>query len=114
VPGRWVIAEQTFDFREGGRGRKRFGPRDDPRFATDTVYREIVQDRRIVYSYALSARDVPVSVSLTTVALAPDGQGTRLLLVEQIVFLDGNDDAVHREEGLSSMLDKIGEWLLAA
>ena len=26
VPGRWVIAEQTFDFREGGRELKRSGP----------------------------------------------------------------------------------------
>ena len=113
VPGRWVIAEQSFDFREGGHELKRFGPKDDPRFLTDKVYRDIVPDRRIVFSYVLTARDVPISVSLTTVELAPDGQGTRLLLVEQIVFLDGNDNAANREEGLSSMLDKIGELLLA-
>jgi hypothetical protein len=30
------------------------------------------------------------------------------------VFLDGNDNAADREEGLSSMLDKIGESLLTA
>src|SRR5262249_11940581 len=105
--------EQSFDFREGGRERKRFGPRDDPRFLADTVYRDIVPDRRIVFSYAMTARDVPISVSLTTVELAPDGRGTRLLLVEQVAFLDGNDNAANREEGLSSMLDKIGESLLA-
>ena len=113
VPGRWVIAEQSFDFREGGRELKRFGPRDDPRFLADKLYTDIVPDRRIVFSYFMTARDVPISVSLTTIELAPDGQGTRLLLVEQIVFLDGNDNVANREEGLSSMLDKIGEWLLA-
>ena len=52
------------------------------------------------------------TVSLTTVALSADGKGTRLLLVEQVAFLDGRDNAANREEGLASMLDKIGEELL--
>ena len=112
VPGRWVIAEQTFDFREGGRELKRFGPKDDPRFVADTVYRDIVPDRRIVFTYAMTAGGVPISVSLTAVEIAPDEQGTRLLLVEQVVFLDGKDNLANREEGRSSMLDKIGEWLV--
>ena len=42
VPGRWVIAEQTFDFREGGRERKRFGPHGDPHLVADTLYVDIV------------------------------------------------------------------------
>jgi Activator of Hsp90 ATPase homolog 1-like protein len=75
VPGRWVIAVQTFDFREGGRELKRFGPKDDPHLAADTLY------------------------------------GRHLLLTEQIVLLDGQDNAANREEGLASMLDKIGETL---
>lgn len=109
VPGRWVIAEQSFDFREGGRERKRFGPRDGPRFVADTLYLDIVPARRIVFSYSMTSRGEPVSVSLTTVELSADGKGTRLLLVEQVAFLDGKDNAANREEGLSSMLDKIGE-----
>lgn len=107
VPGRWVIARQSFDFRQGGRELKCFGPRDDPRFVADTLYLDIVPDRRIVFSYSLTSRAEPVSVSLTTVDILADGQGTRLKLVEQVAFLDGNDNAVNREEGLSSMLDKI-------
>ena len=111
VPGRWVIAEQTFDFREGGRELKRFGPRDDPRFVADTLYLDIVPPRRIVFSYAMTSRGTPISVSLTTIEISPDGGDTHLLLTEQIVFLDGNDNAANREEGLASMLDKIGETL---
>ncbi len=114
VPGRWVIAEQSFDFREGGRECKRFGPKDDPRFVAETLYLDIVPDRRIVYSYAMTARGVPISVSLTTVELAPDGAQTRLVLVEQVAFLDSNDNAADREQGLASMLDKIGESLVTA
>ena len=111
VPGRWVIAEQTFDFREGGREVKRFGPKGDPRLVADTLYLDIVPQRRIVFSYSMTSRGTPISVSLTTIELSPDGRDTHLLLTEQIVFLDGNDNAVNREEGLASMLDKIGETL---
>ncbi len=109
VPGRWVIAEQTFDFREGGRELKRFGPRDEPHFVADTLYLDIVPSRRIVFSYAMTSRATPISVSLTTIEISPDGGDTHLLLTEQIVFLDGNDNAANREEGLASMLDKIGQ-----
>ena len=115
VPGRWVIAQQTFDFREGGRERKRFGPKDDPRFVADTLYIDIVPERRIVFSYSMTSRGTPISVSLTTIELsaapASGGRETHLLLTEQIVFLDGNDNAANREEGLASMLDKIGATL---
>jgi uncharacterized protein YndB with AHSA1/START domain len=112
VPGRWAIAEQSFDFREGGRELKRFGPRDDARFLADTLYLDIVPDRRIVFNYSMTSRGEPVSVSLTTVELVADGKGTRLLLVEQVAFLDGRDKTANREEGLASMLDKIGEAAL--
>ena len=115
VPGRWVIAEQTFDFREGGRELKRFGPKGDPHFVADTRYLDIVPERRIVFSYSMTSRGTPISVSLTTVEISrPTGRNTHLLLTEQIVFLDGNDNAANREEGLASMLDKIGETLLSS
>ena len=115
VPGHWVIAEQTFDFREGGRELKRFGPKDDARLVADTLYLDIVPQRRIVFSYSMTSHGMPISVSLTTIELSPapssGGRNTHLLLTEQIVFLDGNDNAANREEGLASMLDKIGETL---
>lgn len=108
VPGRWIIAEQTFDFREGGSEVKRFGPASDPRFVAETRYVDVVPGQRIVYAYGLTSRGERISVSLTTVELSPESAGTRLVLTEQITFLDGRDNAVNREEGLSSMLDKIG------
>jgi uncharacterized protein YndB with AHSA1/START domain len=115
VPGRWVIAEQTFDFREGGHELKRFGPKGDPHLVADTLYIDIVPQRRIVFSYSMTSRGAPISVSLTTIEISADpssgGKGTHLLLTEQIVFLDGRDNAANREEGLASMLDKIGETL---
>ena len=111
MPGRWVIAEQTFDFREGGRELKRFGPKGDPRLVADTLYLDIVPPHRIVFSYSMTSRGTPISVSLTTIEISAAAKDTHLLLTEQIAFLDGQDNAANREEGLASMLDKIGKTL---
>jgi len=108
VPGRWIITEQTFDFREGGREVKRFGPAGDPRFVAETRYVDIVPEQRIVYAYGMTSRGERISVSLTTVEFSPSAGGTHLVLTEQVTFLDGRDNAINREEGLASMLDKIG------
>lgn len=107
VPGRWIVTEQTFDFREGGCEIKRFGPAGDPRLLATTQYLEVIPAERFVYGYRMTNRDVPISVSLTTVQLARVPEGTRLELTEQIVMLDGGDTLALREEGLASELDKI-------
>jgi uncharacterized protein YndB with AHSA1/START domain len=65
-----------------------------------------VPQRRIVFSYSMTSRGTPISASLTTVELSSSGGGTHLLLTEQVAFLDGNDNAANREEGLASMLTR--------
>jgi uncharacterized protein YndB with AHSA1/START domain len=110
-PGAWPIVEQRFDFRVGGEELKRFGPSGDPAYLTRTRYEDIVPDARIVFSYSLVRHGVPISVSLTSVRLSPDGGGTRLVLTEQAVFLDEGDTIALREEGWRSMIDKLGEGL---
>lgn len=107
VPGRWIVTEQTFDFREGGCETKRFGPAGDPRLLATTHYLEVLPAERFVYGYRMTSREIPISVSLTTVQLTRALEGTRLVLTEQIVMLDGGDTLALREEGLASQLDKI-------
>jgi hypothetical protein len=48
-----------------------------------------------------------ISVSLATVELRPAGAGTRLTFTEQVVFLDGYDNAAEREEGTRAGLDNL-------
>ena len=115
VPGRWVIAEQTFDFREGGRELKRFGPKGDPHLVADTLYLDIVppQPHR-VQLFDDEPRHADLGVAHHDRDLRRPlirRKETHLLLTEQIVFLDGQDNVANREEGLASMLDKIGETL---
>ena len=50
-------------------------------------------------------------MSLATIEFKPAGKGTRLVLTEQGVFLDGYDDAGSREHGTGHLLDALGASL---
>ena len=52
-----------------------------------------------------------ISVSLATFELKPAAVGTRLVMTEQGVFLDGYDDAGSREHGSNFLLDALGKSL---
>ncbi|MFI5957773.1 SRPBCC family protein [Cryptosporangium sp. NPDC051539] len=96
--------EHELDFRVGGRETNTSG---DMRFAS--TYHDIVDGERIVYSSTLADRGATVTASLTTVQFFADGDGTRLLLVEQDSFLDGHEDPAWREQGTAGWLDALGK-----
>jgi uncharacterized protein YndB with AHSA1/START domain len=95
------------DFREGGQETYRGGPAGGPVYLNRTTYRDIVEDRRIVYAYEMYCDDDRISVSLVTVEFQPVAAGTRLVFTEQGVFLDGRDSPANREEGSRPLLDKL-------
>ncbi|MDR0359334.1 MAG: SRPBCC domain-containing protein, partial [bacterium] len=90
---RWFAgpeAAHSMEFRVGGRERvMRPGGDGRPELAFESVYQEIVEEERIVYSATLSSGGTLATVSLTTVEIAPLGAGTQLRLTEQGAFLDG-------------------------
>ena len=76
----------------------------------DTLYLDIVPSApHRVQLFDDQSRHADLGVAHHDRDLRPTASDTHLLLTEQIVFLDGNDNAANREEGLASMLDKIGE-----
>jgi len=75
------------------------------------VYYDIVPDHRIVYSYEMYAGEKRMSVSLATVEIAPDSDGTKLTYTEQGAFLDGIDEPEAREEGTAWLLDNLAKYL---
>jgi uncharacterized protein YndB with AHSA1/START domain len=77
----------------------------------DAEYHDVVQDERLVYSYAMHLDDRKISVSLATFELKPSSAGTRLVMTEQGAFLDGYDDAGSRERGSNFLLDALGKSL---
>lgn len=106
-PDGWGKGPRVFDFRVGGRETSSGGPKGGLVHAFECRYQDIVPNQRIVYSYDMRLGDRRISVSLTTIELAPAGSGTRLTFTEQGVFLDGYDDAGSREQGSRWLIDKL-------
>ena len=62
-------------------------------------------------SYDTRFDEQRISVSLSTVELAPAGDGTRLTYTEQSAFLDGLDTPDQREQGMGGLLEALGRYL---
>ena len=104
-------AYQQHEFRVGGRKLQTFGSVDGPSFREEGRYEDIVPNQRIVYSYAVLRDEVRMTVSLQTVELVAEDEGTEFLLTEQITILDGADKAADRENGIRMWLDKFAASL---
>ena len=107
----WEVDEFTLDFRVGGREVARFRFKGGAPMGNDTVYLDIVPDRRIVLAYTMTVGDTRISVSLATVEIAPAGDGARLVYTEQGAFFDGADKPAGREAGCRELFEKLGEEL---
>jgi uncharacterized protein YndB with AHSA1/START domain len=103
--------EFTLDFRVGGRETNGGGPDGGPVYRYEATYRDIVPDARIVYTTEMFIDDRIMSVSVATIELAGDGDGTHLVLTEHGAFLDGLETAAQREHGTGELLDKLGAVL---
>jgi uncharacterized protein YndB with AHSA1/START domain len=107
----WRTDEYDLDFRVGGREVWRGGPTDGPTHRMEARYQDIVPGERLVYAYDMHIDETRISVSLGTIELNADGDGTRLTYTEQGAFLDGHDSADQREGGMGSLLDALAEHL---
>jgi uncharacterized protein YndB with AHSA1/START domain len=110
----WPIAEYHHDFRIGGREHGRFSPDGRTVYVSDTLYLDIIADRRIVFAYSMSSGPTPISASVATIELLPDGGGTRLVYTEQGAFLDDRDRPGVRELGWQALLDSLEAELMRA
>jgi uncharacterized protein YndB with AHSA1/START domain len=113
---RWFAGEgneHELDFTVGGVEVNRAAKPGGGTMVFESRYQDIVDRERIVYSSTLSGDGVLSTVSLTTVQLYPDGDSTRLVLVEQDTFLDDQEQPSWREHGTSSWLDALGDDLRA-
>jgi uncharacterized protein YndB with AHSA1/START domain len=95
------------DFRVGGNERIRFRGENGFVFTNHTIYRDILPDRRIVFSYTMSMGEKRFSCSQATVELLPTPKGTDLIFTEQGAFFEGADGPKMREEGWSLLLDQL-------
>ena len=111
APESWADAGLELDFRVGGSevsvGRDPSGTLHEFR----SRYHDIVDGERIVFAYDLLLEGRLLSVSLTTVELRPDGDGTRLVFTEHGAFFDDLEDPAEREHGTGLLLDGLAAFL---
>jgi uncharacterized protein YndB with AHSA1/START domain len=104
------VAEYELDFRVGGREFNR-GTVEGQAYTYEARYQDIVPDERIVYAYDMHTDGQRISVSLGTVQLKPDSDGTRLTYTEQGAYLDGLDTPEQRQQGTGGLFDALAEEL---
>ena len=111
APDTWPDAKLELDFRVGGGelsvGRDPGGTLHEFR----SRYHDIVDDERIVFAYDLLLDGRLVSVSLTTIEVRPDGEGSRLVFTEHGAFFDELEDPAEREHGTGLLLDGLAAFL---
>ena len=107
----WYKGPSNHDFRVGGKDLSVGGPKGGWVSRFESVYYDIVPNRRIVYAYEMHLDDKKISVSLATIELTPTATGTQFVMTEQGVFLDGYDKASGREEGTIWLTDKLEKFL---
>lgn len=121
---RWYAADQAMnleafesDFQVGGREHKRYRFKEGTPFpgavlSYETIYQDIVPDRRIVVAYTLSMGDKRISSSLATFEFLQTESGTDLIFTEQGAYFEGADGPKMRETGWRSLFEKLLNELL--
>jgi uncharacterized protein YndB with AHSA1/START domain len=99
------------DFRVGGREVSRGRIPAGPVHVFEAHIYDIVPRERITYAFDVVSDEMRVSVSLTTVEFEPSDQGTRLIYIEQAVFLDGSSVNGGREQEVRGLLSRLGTVL---
>jgi uncharacterized protein YndB with AHSA1/START domain len=109
--GNWTLVSRSFDFREGG--TETLAGRWESGMVTrfDCVYRDIIPNERIIYSYNMFVDDRKISVSQAAIEIKAEGKGTKFTLTEYGDYLDGYDDAGSREHGTNLLMDALGKSL---
>lgn len=67
--------------------------------------------QRIVYSTSLASEGYVTFAGTVAIAFEARGNGTRLRLIEQGLYFDGEDDVAGHRSGWESMLDALGRFL---
>jgi len=106
------IEEHEMNFRVGGIERKTFRVEQGMSCRNDTIYQDIVPDKRIVFAYTMSLGDHRISASQGTVELLSDGKKTRLIFTEQAAFFEGADGPQMRENGWISLFAQLERHLV--
>jgi uncharacterized protein YndB with AHSA1/START domain len=100
----WKVLRRELDLRVGGQELlvgQLVGSATETRY--EARYHVIVPDRRLVYVYDMQHGGGHLSTSLATVDFERTAKGgTRMVLTEQAAFMDGEDGAAGRQQGIAA------------
>ncbi len=99
--------QAEIDLRTGGHYRIAFDMMDGQHHQVGGVYREVVPNQRLVFSWAWHS--TPERESLVTVALKSDGDGTLLTLQHEQLFDEAARDG--HKSGWIGTLDKLEKFI---
>lgn len=80
-------------------------------FVYDAEFRDIVENRRVVYSYEMLMGGQRLSVSVASIELLPEGAGTLLRLEEVGLYFDGLDTSAQREAGTTYLIATLCDMI---
>jgi uncharacterized protein YndB with AHSA1/START domain len=104
------VSVADLDLRVGGRFRICFGGAEGNDNECAGVYREVVPNRRLQFSWHWP-RTTPERVSLVTIEFKPDGEGTELVFRHEQFFDQAAADGHNR--GWTESLQKLETFLQA-
>lgn len=110
----WIVLEEAFDFRVGGKEVKRWRTTEGEELAYHAYYLDIVPEHRIIYAYEMSFGGQRLSASLATVELAPLGRRTQMIFTEQAVFMGDEGAKRQRIQGTEDGFDRLATAILEA
>lgn len=108
----WELNFDQFQFAVGQTDICRFGPAGGQHYVNENRYLEIEAGKRIVYSTSLSSDGSLTFAGTVAVTFEEAEGGTRMRLVEQGLYFDGQDDVAGHRSGWESMLAALGRYLL--
>jgi uncharacterized protein YndB with AHSA1/START domain len=107
-PDSGPVHEAATDVRVGGRYAVSFSTEDGEQHDVSGVYREVVPNRKLVFTWAWRTLP-PERESLVTILIKPDGSGSILTLIHEQFFDEAARDG-HRK-GWTGCLDKLEHYL---
>lgn len=107
----WEMSFERFRFHVGETDICRFGPKGGPQYINENRYLLIEPEQRIVYATSLKSADRLTFAGTLAITFETTGDGTRMRLIEQGLYFDGQDDVAGHRSGWEGMLAALGKYL---
>ncbi|VDS09833.1 hypothetical protein PARHAE_03040 [Paracoccus haematequi] len=107
----WEMSFERFRFHVGETDICRFGPKGGPQYINENRYLLIEPEQRIVYATSLKSADRLTFAGTLAITFETTGDGTRMRLIEQGLYFDGQDDVAGHRSGWEGMLESLGKYL---